>query len=330
MPTTNPHARAPRNLTRFAWLSIAAALATIVLKFGAYLLTGSVGLLSDAAESIVNLVAAVVALFVLHIAAKPADKNHNFGHSKAEYFSAWIEGIMIFLAAAFIIYTGIERLITPRAIENIGFGLAVSVVASLINGAVAVVLLRAARRYTSHTLHADGKHLMTDVWTSAGVVLGVLLVGLTGLPWLDPAIAIAVGLNILVAGYRLVFESTEGLMDVSWSKEENQRLATIVRAFRTDEVDIHALRSRMAGHQRYAEMHVLVPGAWTVWRGHDLVEEIETAVAREFDGVEVTCHLEPIEDPRAYGDFPAEIELSRKVAIHGASRHQEPRPIPEA
>lgn len=328
MPNANPHEKQPRNLTRFAWLSIAAAIATIALKFGAYLLTDSVGLLSDAAESVVNLAAAIVALFVLHIAAKPADKNHNFGHSKAEYFSAWLEGMMIFLAAAFIIYAAIGRLINPRDIDNVGVGLAISVVASLINGAVAVVLLRAGRRYRSHTLVADGKHLMTDVWTSGGVVLGVILVALTGWPWLDPAIAIAVGLNILVTGYQLVSESTDGLMDVSWSKEENQKLAAIVRKFRSDEVEIHALRSRLAGHQRYAEMHVLVPGNWSVWKGHDLVEVIENAVRDGFEDVEVTCHLEPIEDPRAYGDYPAEIALAESVPVK--SRPRDERPLPEA
>lgn len=313
MPSSNPHLPQPRDLTRFGWLSVAASVVVIALKYGAYLLTGSVGMLSDAAESVVNLVAAIVAVIVLRIAAKPADKNHNFGHSKAEYFSAWLEGLMIFLAASFIIYTAVERLLNPRAIENVGVGLAVSIVASAINGAVALVLIRAARRYRSHTLKADGLHLLTDVWTSVGVVVGVLLVALTDWPWLDPAIAIAVGVNILVTGYQLVSESTGGLMDVSWSKDENRQLAEVVTRFRNDEVDIHALRSRMAGAQRYAEMHVLVPGKWTVWRGHDLIEEIEAAIHEQFDDVEISCHLEPIEDPRAYDDYPAEIALTDEV-----------------
>lgn len=305
------------------------ALLVIALKYTAYLVTGSVGMLSDAAESVVNLAAAVVAVIMLRIAAKPADNNHNFGHSKAEYFSAWLEGLMIFLAAAFIVYTAIERLINPREIQNVGFGLAISIVASIINGFVALVLLRAARKYRSHALKADGLHLMTDVWTSAGVVVGVLLVPLTGWAWLDPAVAIAVGLNILVTGYRLVSESTGGLMDISWSREDNRRLADIVKRFRTQDVDIHALRSRVAGAQRYAEMHVLVPGEWTVWRGHDLIEDIEAAVREQFEDVELSCHLEPIEDPRAYGDYPAEITLHEKVPLT-RYRHQEPPPIPEA
>lgn len=329
MPVNDPHQPQPRDLTRYGWLSVATAIVVIALKYIAYLMTGSVGMLSDAAESVVNLVAAFVAVIVLRIAAKPADKNHNFGHSKAEYFSAWLEGMMIFLAAAFIIYSAIERLLNPRDIENIGFGLAVSVVASAINGAVAVVLLRAGRKHRSHTLKADGLHLLTDVWTSAGVVIGVLLVALTGWPWLDPVIAIIVGLNILITGYQLVSESTGGLMDISWSKEENDHLAGIVKRFRTHEVEIHALRSRMAGAQRYAEMHVLVPGEWTVWKGHDLIEEIESAIHVEFEDVEVSCHLEPIEDPRAYGDYPAEIALTDKVPAT-RHRHLEPPPIPEA
>ncbi|WP_106848032.1 cation diffusion facilitator family transporter [Blastococcus sp. Marseille-P5729] len=326
---TNPHQTRPRNLTRYAWLSIAAALVTIGLKLSAYLLTDSVGLLSDAAESVVNLVAAVVALYALHIAAKPADKNHNFGHSKAEYFSAWVEGMMIVIAAGFIVYTAIGRLLNPREIDNVGIGLVISIVAAVVNGVVAVVLLRAGRRFRSQTLKADGQHLMTDVWTSAGVVVGVLLVALTGWPWLDPVIALAVGVNILVAGYKLVSESTDGLMDSSWSKEDNRELAGIVRAFRSHEVDIHALRTRLAGHHRYVEMHVLVPGEWSVWKGHDLIEEIEQTVQARFEDVEVMCHLEPIEDPRAYGDYPAEIQL-QDAGPRTRYRHSEPPAIPEA
>lgn len=329
MPATNPHRHQPVDLTRYGWLSVATALVAIGLKYVGYLLTGSVGMLSDAAESVVNLIAAIVAVIVLRIAAKPADKNHNFGHSKAEYFSAWLEGLMIFLAAAFIIYIAIERLINPREIDNVGLGLIFLVLASIANGVVAMILLRAAAQHRSHTLKADGKHLLTDVWTSAGVLVGVVLVAITGWPWLDPTIAIIVGLNILVTGYQLVSESTGGLMDVSWSREENQHLADIVKRFRTHEVDIHALRSRMAGAQRYAEMHVLVPGEWTVWKGHDLIEEIESAIQAEFEDAEVSCHLEPIEDPRAYDDYPAEIALHDQIPAT-RHRHAEPPPIPEA
>lgn len=296
-------------LTKFAWLSIAAAITTITLKTGAWALTGSVGLLSDAAESVVNLVAAVVALVALKVAARPADRSHQFGHSKAEYFSAAIEGVMIFIAAVFIIVTSVERFIFPAPLENVGIGLGISVVASVVNGGVAWVLLRAGRQHRSATLVADGKHLLTDVWTSVGVVVGVALVWLTGWERLDPIIAFAVGVNIIVTGWKLLAESVAGLMDVSWSKEENAELAKVVSRFVTHDVNVHALRTREAGHSRFVEMHVLVPGSWTVIEGHDVVEEIEQAVTAKFEGCVVTIHLEPREDPRAYGDYDTEVTI---------------------
>ncbi|GAB47586.1 cation diffusion facilitator family transporter [Mobilicoccus pelagius] len=304
--TTSP---APRDLTRFAWLSIATAILTIALKAGAWYITGSVGLLSDAAESLVNLVAAVFALIALRVAARPADKSHHFGHSKAEYFSAAGEGVMIFVAAVFIIVTAVERLLSPTPIDNVGAGLAVSVVASILNGATAMVLLRAGRAHRSKTLQADGKHLLADVWTTVGVLVGVGLVALTGWHRLDPIVALLVGVNIIVTGWKLVTESAEGLMDVSWPKQDNADLARLMRRFTGDEVDIHALRTRESGHQRYCDFHLLVPGAWTVDRAHDLCEEIEAAVKQAFDGVVVTGHIEPREDPRSYSDYEAEVAL---------------------
>ncbi len=306
-PADKVPATGRRDLSAFAWLSIAAAILTIGLKAGAWALTGSVGLLSDAAESVVNLVAAVVALIALKVAARPADKNHHFGHSKAEYFSAAVEGVMIFVAAVFILISATYRFVHPAPLEQLGIGIAISVVASAINGAVAFVLLRAGRQHRSATLTADGKHLLTDVWTSAGVVLGVGLVALTGWERLDPIVAFAVGVNIIVTGWKLLAESVAGLMDVSWSKEDNARLAEVVRGHLSDDVDVHALRTREAGHARYVEMHVLVPGEWTVLAGHDVVEEIEQAVMAEFERCQVTIHLEPREDPRAYGDYDHEV-----------------------
>ncbi len=300
---------APRNLTRFAWLSIATAVATIALKTGAWYITGSVGLLSDAAESVVNLVAAFVALVALHVAARPADKSHHFGHSKAEYFSAAVEGMMIFVAAVFIIVTAVERLLNPVAIDNVGIGLVISVVAAVLNGVVAVVLIRAGRRYRSSTLTADGRHLMTDVWTTGGVLIGVALVALTQWPPLDPIVALLVGVNIIVTGWKLLSQSIDGLMDASWPKEENAELARLMRRFTGDDVDIHALRTRESGHQRYVDFHLLVPGRWTVADAHDLCEEVEQAVAEAFEGVIVTGHIEPSEDPRAYSDYDAEVAL---------------------
>ena len=311
-----------RDLSRFAYLSIAAAVVTITLKFVAWRITGSVGLLSDAAESVVNLVAAVAVLIALKVAAMPADKNHHFGHTKAEYFSAAVEGMMIFVAAVVIVVSAVERFIRPQPIENVGLGLAISVVASLVNGAVAMVLLRAGRQHRSLTLTADGKHLMTDVWTSAGVVVGVLVVALTGIERLDPAVAFLVGLNIIWTGWKLVRESTEGLMDIAMPKEDNAAIAEILSRFVTREVHFHALRTRLSGHHRFAEVHVLVPGAWTVQRGHDLVEEVEEAVHREFGEIALTCHLEPSEDPRAYGDYAAEFPVPTHadiVAAHGGA-----------
>ena len=318
---TNDRLPKTRDLSKFAYLSIAAAIATITLKTVAWQMTGSVGLLSDAAESVVNLVAAIAVLIAVKVAAMPADKNHHFGHSKAEYFSAAIEGLMIFVAAVAIMWSAIDRFLHPRPLENIGLGLGISVLASAINGAVAFVLLRAGRTHRSLTLTADGKHLMTDVWTSAGVVVGVLAVGITGIHRIDPILAFLVGVNIIVAGWKLLQESAAGLMDISMSKEDNKAIADVLTTFVTDEVHFHALRTRVSGHHRFAEVHVLVPGAWTVQRGHDLVEEVEDAVHAVFDDVALTCHLEPSEDPRAYGDYTAEFPVPRHddlVAGHDA------------
>lgn len=297
---TYPHQRV--DLTKFAWLSIAAALATIALKTGAWWVTGSVGLLSDAAESVVNLIAAVVALYVLRLAARPADKNHHYGHTKAEYFSSGVEGIMIFIAAAAILVFGVRRLMDPQPIEQVGLGLAISVVAALINGAVAFVLMRAGHKYKSITLRADAKHLYTDLITTAGVLVGVLLVGLTGWLWLDPVIAILVGLNILWTGWRLVMESSSGLMDESLPKETNRRLKKILADHTSDQIAFHAFRTRVSGARGFMEFHMLVPGWWTVQQGHDEMENLIDLIKVECPELVVLGHLEPIEDPRSYED----------------------------
>ncbi|MDO5503588.1 MAG: cation diffusion facilitator family transporter [Actinomycetia bacterium] len=302
------HAHAPRtsrqNLTRYAWLAIATALVTITLKFAAYLITGSVGLLSDAAESVVNLVAAFVALIALHVAAKPPDDNHHFGHSKAEYFSAAVEGIMIFVAALVIIFAAVRRFLNPQELEQVGLGLAISIVAAVINGVVAVILIRAGRRHRSITLEADGRHLMTDLITSVGVVVGVGLVALTGWLRLDPIVAFLVGCNIVVTGWQLVRRSVDGLMDHTMSAADNARLATLLHTFASDEVHFHGIRTREAGAEKHVSMHVLVPGHWSVQQGHDLLERVEHAVREEFDLCEVDTHLEPLEDPRSYEEGP--------------------------
>ena len=287
----------PPSLTKFAWLSIAAALVTIGLKSGAYLLTGSVGLLSDAAESGVNLIAAVVALVALHAAARPADENHNFGHGKAEYFSAGIEGLMIFVAAAFILVTSVQRFMHPSALESVGLGLAISTLATVVNGAVGFLLLRAGAAHRSVTLTADGKHLLTDVWTSAGVIVGVLLVALTGWERLDPIVAALVGLNILVTGFRLVSQSITSLLDAAMPAEDLARVSAVLERLRTAETEFTDVRTRESGRHRFISLTVLVPPDWTVERGHTLADQVEVAIATDLPYTEVQTHIEPRPTP---------------------------------
>ena len=289
-------------LTRFAWLSIAAAVATIALKSAAYLLTGSVGLLSDAIESLVNLCSAIVALVMLTIAARPADERHLYGHSKAEYFSSGAEGALILIAAASILVAAIRRFVHPRAIEQVGIGLAVSAVAAAINFAVAWRLRAAAREHNSITLEADSQHLMTDVWTSAGVIAAVGLVAATGWRRIDPAIAIAVAVNIVWSGYRLIHRSVLGLMDTALPADERQRIVDVLDRYRQEGIDFHALRTRQAAARRFVSVHVLVPGAWTVQEGHRWLERIEAEIRAALPDVTVFTHLEPIEDPASFRD----------------------------
>jgi cation diffusion facilitator family transporter len=291
------------SLTRFAWLSIAAALVTIGLKAGAYLVTGSVGLLSDALESLVNLVAAIVALVVLTVAARPPDEDHAYGHSKAEYFSSGVEGALILVAAASIAYTAISRLISPQPIESPGLGLAISVVASAINFGVARVLLNAGHHYQSITLESDAQHLMTDVWTSVGVVVGVALVAITGWERLDPVIALAVAVNIVWTGVRILQRSALGLLDTALPTEERREvLAVLARYVAAEGVEYHALRTRQAAARRFVSVHILVPGSWTVQRGHRLLDQIEDDVRKALPNTTVFTHLEPLEDPSSFED----------------------------
>ena len=294
-------------LTRYAWLSIAAAVVTIALKSAAYLLTGSVGLLSDALESLVNLVAAILALIALSAAAKPADERHHFGHGKAEYLSAGAEGVMIVVAAGLIVYTAIERLINPRPLEDLGIGLAVTLIATVINGAVGWILLRQGRRHRSMALVADGKHLMTDVYTSIGVIVGVGLVAVTGWLPLDSLVALAVGANILWTGFILVRNAGRGLLDHALPDEDNERVVSVLRNFverhPAGELEFHGLQTREAGRDQFISVHVLVPGAWSLTRAHDLVEEVEAAIRDELPHAQVHTHLEPREDPRSHDDY---------------------------
>ena len=301
---TLPHHRyaAPVDLSRFAWLSIAAGVVTLTMKAGAALMTGSVGLLSDAAETVVNLIAAIVALMALHVAIQPPDENHPYGHSKAEYFSAIVEGIMIFVAAVFIVYTAIERLIHPQPLERIGIGLIISVLASAVNGVVAYVLIKNGHKHDSATLLADGKHLTTDIITSAAVLLGVGLVAITHLPWLDPVVALLAGVNIMWTGFRLIRDSVNSLMDYALPEAEAATLNNILDANTTPEVSFHAIRTRVAGSRHFAAFHVLVPGDWTVKHGHDVTEDLIDTIVTRLPNLRIDAHLEPRDDPRSYED----------------------------
>jgi cation diffusion facilitator family transporter len=288
---------------RYAVLSITAALCTIGLKLGAYFLTGSVGLFSDAAESVVNLVAAVAALWALTLAVRPPDEEHAFGHNKAEYFSSGLESALIIIAAVWIGVTAWGRLMDPQALENVGLGLSISVVAAALNGVVALVLLRAGRRLRSISLRADAQHLLTDVWTSAGVVLGVVMVQLTGWLVLDPLIGLVVAANIVWTGIRLLRDTAEGLLDRALPSEEQRLISSVLSRYEKRGIRFHALRTRAAGQRRFVSMHVLVPGRWTVKQGHDLSEKIEGELAETLQGnTTFFIHIEPSEDPASFED----------------------------
>jgi cation diffusion facilitator family transporter len=295
------------SLTRYAWLSIAAAIMTIAMKGLAYLLTGSVGLLSDAVESLVNLVAAIIALSMLIVAARPADEEHPYGHSKAEYFASGAEGFLILAAAVSISAAAIHRILVPRAIEQAGLGLTVSALASAINFVVARILLSVGKRHNSITLEADAHHLMTDVWTSVAVIAGVGAVALTRWELLDPIIAIAVAINIVRTGVVLMRRSVAGLMDAALPQDEQQMVLKVLEKYEEQGIRFHALRTRQAAGRRFVSIHVLVPGKWTTHRAHHLVEDIETDLHQVLDGVTVFTHLEPVDDPLSFQD----IEIDR-------------------
>jgi cation diffusion facilitator family transporter len=298
------------SLTRFAWLSIAAAVLTIGLKAIAYQLTGSVGLLSDALESFVNLAGALMALAMLTIAARPADEDHLYGHSKAEYFSSGAEGMLILVAAVSIGIAAVQRLMTPKPLEQIGLGIGVSIVASCVNLAVALVLRRAGKQYNSITLKANAQHLMTDVWTSAGVLIGVGAVALTGWERLDPIVALVVAGNIVWSGFQIMRNSVLGLMDTALPVEEQIILQKVLEQHLQTGVQYHALRTRQSGARRFISLHVLVPGIWTVQRGHQLLERIEADIRHALPTAAVFTHLESLNDPASWDDMT----LDRAVA----------------
>jgi cation diffusion facilitator family transporter len=296
-------------LARLLWLSVAAAVAAIALKTLAWTLTGSVGLLSDAAESVVNLVAALFALVIVHWAAIPPDEDHPYGHEKADYLSAGVEGSLILLAAITIAYSAVRRLLDPQPISAVGIGVSVSIVASAINLVVARKLVAAGREQRSLVLEADGRHLMTDVWTSVGVVAGVALVAITGWERLDPLIALLVAANIVVTGVSLVRGFTGGLLDRALPVDERAAIDDVLRRYVGQGVQFHALRTRRAGRRAFVSVHVLVPGDWTVKRGHDFVERVEGDLRAALANATIFTHLEPLEDPASFEDT----ELDRAV-----------------
>lgn len=290
------------SLTRFAWLSIAAALLTIALKTAAWFITDSIGLLSDAVESLVNLVGGLMALAMLTVAARPADEDHAYGHGKAEYFSSGLEGGLILVAAVSIGAAAVVRLLAPKPLEAVGVGLVVSAVATVINLGVALLLLRVGREQNSITLEANARHLLTDVWTAVGVIVGVGLVALTNWLWLDPVVALLVAANIVWTGVDIIRRSVGGLMDVSLSKGDMAAVRKVLQAHEQSGIQFHALRSRQSGARKFVSVHVLVPGDWTVHRGHELLDKIEADIRGALSDSVVFTHLESLDDPASWDD----------------------------
>ncbi len=288
--------------TRFALLSVGAAVTTLALKFTAYAFTGSVGILSDALESLVNLAGALIALTALKIASRPADKTHPYGHDKAEYFSSGAEGVLILVAAASIIYAAIGRLLRPIPLTALSWGLVVAGSASVLNFIVARALLSASSRYDSITLEADAKHLMTDVWTSMGVISGLIAFAVTGWHWLDPLIALAVAGHILVTGISLVRRSIDGLMDSTLPADELARLEEVLNGHRDRFVAYHRVRTRRSGSRRFVDFHLLVPGAQAVQAAHELCKQLEREIEAVLPGVSITIHVEPAEDAASWDE----------------------------
>lgn len=294
-------------LTRYAWLSVVAALATMGIKAFAYALTDSMGLFSDAVESLVNLLAAGLALAMLIVAARPPDEEHAFGHEKAEYFSSGVEGGLILVAALAMAAPAIHRLLHPQPLSQLGLGGGLALLASVINAVVARILLRAGQQHRSITLEADARHLMTDVYSSLGIVAGLGAVYVTGWLVLDPVLALLVAAHVGFTGFSLVRRSVFGLLDTALPAADLAAIELVLERHRSEGVDFHALRTRMAGQRSFVNLHVLVPGDWSVAKGHDLCEQLEEEVRAVVPGARVMTHLEPLEDPCSFED----IELDR-------------------
>jgi cation diffusion facilitator family transporter len=300
----------PRSPRSYIALSIGAAVITIALKVAAYLLTNSVGLFSDAAESVINLIAALAAFWALTVADRPPDEEHTYGHTKAEYFSSGLEGALILVAAGAIAITALNRFLHPQPLQNIGIGLFIALLSAAINGGMAVALIRAGQRLRSITLRADGYHLLADVWTTGGVLVGVLLVQFTGLLWLDPLVAMLVALNIAWTSFRLIRETAHGLLDTALPADDQAVIKDVLARYEREGIHFHAVRTRVSGQRRFVSMHVLVPGSWTIHDGHELCERIEYDIRSRLPKITVFTHLEPVEDPRSMADQ----ELDRVTA----------------
>ncbi|MFQ3593841.1 MAG: cation diffusion facilitator family transporter [Gemmataceae bacterium] len=308
-------------------LSIGAAVLTCGLKTTAWALTGSVGLLSDALESLINLTAAAMAYLALWYASRPVDATHTYGHEKVEFFSSGLEGGLILVAALGIAWQAIERLLFPRELTTLGLGLTLSLVAAVVNGIVAVILLRAARKHRSIVLEADGKHLLTDVWTSIAVLIGLGLVWATGALWLDPIVALLVAANILWTGGELMWRSFEGLMDRSLPPEELDQLRQAIRSCLGPNMEFHALRTRKAGSRRFVDFHLLVPGSMTVLESHAVADRIEDAIMATLENIEITVHVEPIESLRAWTDSVL-VPLEQAERLRRGEEPMQGRPDP--
>jgi cation diffusion facilitator family transporter len=283
-------------------LSVAVALATIALKAGAWWVSGSVSLLSDALESLVNLAGAMFALLMVTVAARPPDADHPYGHSKAEYFSSGFEGVLIFVAALAIIWAAVQRLIAPQPLEQLGWGMALSLVSTALNGALAWSMLKKAREVRSIALEGDARHLVTDVWTSVGVVAGLLAVMATGWSWLDPLIAIALALNILREGFSLVKRSTEGLMDQALDPQARAQIDEVLAGFAHQTIRFDHLVTRRAGQRRFVDLHMHMPSSWTLGRAAALRTSVEQALMAAVPGLRATIQLLPGNVEAHFGD----------------------------
>ncbi len=287
-------------------VSIAVAVCTIVLKAGAWWVTGSVSLLSDALESLVNLAGAMFALLMVTIAARPPDDGHPYGHHKAEYFSSGFEGVLIFAAAAAIIWEAGHRLFDPQPISQVGWGIALSVVSSAMNGVLAWSMLRKAKEARSMALEADARHLYTDVWTSVGVVAGLLGVMATGWLWLDPVIAMLVALNILREGWSLTSRSAEGLMDQALEPDARAEIDQVLEGFRHHAIRFDHVATRRAGQRRFVDMHMHMPSGWTLGRAAAVRTSVEQALMSAVPGLRATIQLLPL-DVEAHFDDPKDL-----------------------